>query len=131
MGYKYPLYILDTKPLSDICLGNMYLCHWLWFVWFIGFFLGFLFFVCLFVCHFRAKPAAYGGSQARGPMGARATATPDLSHVCYLYHSSQQRWILNPLSKARNRTCNLMVPSWFVSNAPRRELPPLTFKFSI
>ena len=33
---------------------------------------------------------------------ATATATPDPSHVCKLHHSSRQRWILNPLSKARD-----------------------------
>ena len=38
-----------------------------------------------------------------------ATATPDPSHD--LYHSSRQHWILNPLSEARYRTYNLMVPS--------------------
>ena len=37
-----------------------------------------------------------------------ATATPDPSHVYYLHHSSGQRQILNPLSKARDRTCILM-----------------------
>ena len=37
-----------------------------------------------------------------------ATATPDLSQVCNLCHSSQQRRILNPLSKARDRTRNLI-----------------------
>ena len=42
---------------------------------------------------------------------ATATAVPDSSHVCHLHHSSRQRWILNPLSEARERTCNLMVPS--------------------
>ena len=42
---------------------------------------------------------------------ATATATPDLSHICKLYHSSQHHRILNSLSKARDRTCNLMVPS--------------------
>ena len=31
-----------------------------------------------------------------------ATATPDLSQVCDVYHSSQQCWILNPLSEARD-----------------------------
>ena len=41
-----------------------------------------------------------------------ATATPDLSHVCNLRHSSQQRRILNPLSEARDGTLNLTVPSW-------------------
>ena len=40
-----------------------------------------------------------------------ATATSDLSCVCNLYHSSQQHCILNPLSEAKDRTCNLMVPS--------------------
>ena len=41
-----------------------------------------------------------------------ATASQDLSCVCDLHHSSWQCQILNPLSEARNRTCNLMVPSW-------------------
>ena len=36
---------------------------------------------------------------------------PDPSLVCYLYHSSQHCRILNPLSEARDRTHNLMVPS--------------------
>ena len=31
------------------------------------------------------------------------TATPDPSHIfCHLHHSSHQRWILNPQSKARD-----------------------------
>ena len=40
-----------------------------------------------------------------------ATAMPDLSYICDLHHSSQQCRILNPLSKARDRTHNLMIPS--------------------
>ena len=39
-----------------------------------------------------------------------AAATPDPSLVCNLHHSSQQSWILNPLSKARDGTYSLMVP---------------------
>ena len=31
-----------------------------------------------------------------------ATATWDPSHICDLYHSSEQHWILNPLNKARD-----------------------------
>ena len=66
-----------------------------------------------------ATPGAYGGSQARGRIRAVATslcqshsnAGWDLSHICDLHHSSQQRRILNPLSEARDRTRNLMVPS--------------------
>ena len=42
---------------------------------------------------------------------ATATATQDPSRLCDLYHSSQQRQILNPLSEAADRTRNLMVPS--------------------
>ena len=40
-----------------------------------------------------------------------ATAMPDPSRVFDLHNSSRQRWILNPLSKARDGTRNLMVPS--------------------
>ena len=39
------------------------------------------------------------------------TATPDLSHVFDLHHSSRQCQTHSPVSKARDRTCNLMVPS--------------------
>ena len=45
------------------------------------------------------------------PAYATATATSDPSHACDLHHSSQQHQILNPLSKARDRTLNLMIPS--------------------
>ena len=37
-------------------------------------------------------------SELQLPAYARATATPDLSHVCIQHHSSWQRWILNPLN---------------------------------
>ena len=61
---------------------------------------------------------AYGGSQLgveselQLPAYATATATPDLSHVYDLHHSSWQHRILNRLSKARDQTLNFMVPSW-------------------
>ena len=63
-----------------------------------------------------ATPSARGGCQARGPIRAvalayaTATAMPDPIRTCNLHHSSQQCWILNPLSKARAWTHNLMVP---------------------
>ena len=53
---------------------------------------------------------AYGGSQARGQSGAAAADLHDshnnqnLSHICNLYLSLWQHQILNPLSKARDRT---------------------------
>ena len=37
-----------------------------------------------------------------------ATATQDPSHICNLHHNSEQCQILNPLSKARDRTHILM-----------------------
>ena len=62
-----------------------------------------------------AAPAAYGGSQVELELqlltNVTATATQDLSRVCDLHQSSQQRWILNPLSEARDHTYNLIVPS--------------------
>ena len=80
-------------------------------------------FVCLFVFlepHLRHMEVPRPGVQLE--LLPPATATWDPSHVCYLHHSSQQLWILNPLSEASNRTCNLMVPSWIVSAAPQWEL---------
>ena len=42
---------------------------------------------------------------------ATATATQDPSRICDPHHSSWQCQILNPLSKPRDRTCNLRIPS--------------------
>ena len=42
---------------------------------------------------------------------ATATAKRDLSCICDLHHSSRHCQILNPVSEARDRTRNLMVPS--------------------
>ena len=41
-----------------------------------------------------------------------ATATQDSSCIWVLYHSSQQRRILSPLSEARNQTGILVDTSW-------------------
>ena len=64
----------------------------------------------LFFVFFRAAPAIYEGSQAKGqselqlPVYTTATATWDPSHVCDLYYSSWQCLILNSLSKAGGQT---------------------------
>ena len=39
---------------------------------------------------------------------AYTTATWDPSYICSLPHSSRQRWILNPLSEAKDQICILM-----------------------
>ena len=83
------------------------------------FFLFFLFFFVLFVFFvfslFTAATAAYGGSQARRLIGAVAAGLyqnhSNTRSEPFLRHSSWQCQILNPLSEARNRTCNLRVPS--------------------
>ena len=59
------------------------------------------------ICLFRAIHMAHEGSQAY----TTATATQDPSLVCNLHHSSRKCRILNPLSKAGDRTCNIMVTS--------------------
>ena len=70
-----------------------------------------------FFLAFRAAPTAYGGSQARGPVRATAAglhhshSKSDLSCICNPHHSTWHWQILNPLSKARVQTCNLIVPS--------------------
>ena len=76
----------------------------------------FYFYFFVFFAISLATSLAYGGSQARGPIGAVATGLQQ-SHSnagtephLQLHHSSQQRWIINPLCKAGDRTHNLMVP---------------------
>ena len=73
----------------------------------------FIYFYLLF-CLLRATPAAHGGSQARGPIGAAVASLhhshSNPSHICNLHHSSWQCQILNPLRKAKDQTRNLMVP---------------------
>ena len=43
-------------------------------------------------------------SELQLPAYTTATAMQNLSHICGLHHSSQQRQIMDPLSKARDRT---------------------------
>ena len=78
----------------------------------------FLFLFCLFAISW-APPAEYGGSQARGRIGAGATGLRQ-SHSnagseprLRLQPTPQLtgRRIVNPLSKGRDRTRNLVVPS--------------------
>ena len=50
-------------------------------------------------------------SELQLPTDTTATATQDPSQICDLHHRSRQ-WILNPLSKARNRNRIFMDTSW-------------------
>ena len=65
---------------------------------------------------FRAEPPAYGSSPSRCWIWAAAAGLHNShsnlgSKPCLqLNHSSPLCWILNPLSKARDRTLNLLIP---------------------
>ena len=83
------------------------------------------FFVCLFVCLFllfRAMLTAYGGSQTRCQIGDVAAS---------LHDSSQQHQIFNPLREARDRTRNLMIPSWICFCYATTGTPAYDFLFKI
>ena len=54
-------------------------------------------------------------SELQLPVYTTATAIRDLSCLCDLHHSSQQRQILNPLSEARDRTPILMDTSYVLN----------------
>ena len=84
------------------------------------------FFVCLFlVLHLwhMEFPRIGVKSELQLPAYTTATATPYLSCVCKLHHSSRQHRILNPLSEARDQTCNLVVPRWIHFRCAMRGTP--------
>ena len=84
-----------------------------------SFYSQFFFFFFLVFCPFQGHTRSMRRFSGQGvkselyPLAYNtATATRDLSLVCHLHHSSWQCCqILNPLSKARDRTHSLMVPS--------------------
>ena len=61
--------------------------------------------VCFFGLHVRhVEVPRLGVKSELQPPVYTATAIQDLSCISKLQHSSQQLWILNPLSEARDRT---------------------------
>ena len=100
------------------------------------YFLIFIYLIFFFFGLFRAVLLAYGGSQARGWIGA----------VAGLYHSHSNARSkpclqpapelsatldLNPLSKARDRTRTHMVPSWILFCCAMMGTPVLLFRVHI
>ena len=90
------------RPLCSCC------SHTPWtFSFFLSFFLFFFFVFCYFFGQLLRQmevPRLGVESELYPPAYARATAMQDLSRICNLHHSSRQHRILNPLSKARDRT---------------------------
>ena len=82
-----------------------------------------------------AVPSLGVKSELQLPAYTTATAMSDPSHICNLHHSSQQFWILNPLSEARDQTHFLMDTSCTCNLLSPRELPSIhflvTFNFDI
>ena len=91
---KYVTLLLPLVPLAETS----------YFFIFINFF--FFFFFCFLGPHPRHMEVPRPGVDLELQLLASATATPDLSHICNL-HSLRQCWILNALSKAKDRTCVL------------------------
>ena len=69
-----------------------------------------LIYIYIFFCLFRATSVAYGASQARGQIRAAVASHSNAKSRPHMWpnHSSQQHWILNPLSKDRDQTFVLM-----------------------
>ena len=101
-------YELSLQDLTMKNILSIKYAHDLGFLSF--FFLVFLPFLGPFPQHMEV-PRLGVESELQPPAYATATATQDLSCICDLHYCSQQYQILNPLSEARNRTRNLMVPS--------------------
>ena len=85
-------------------------------------------FVCLLL--FRAVLVAYGGSKARGSnlyslYYSHSNAGSEL--ICDLHRRLQQRWILNPLSEARDQICLLMDASWVLNPLRHSRNSPCPF----
>ena len=66
-------------------------------------------------------------SELQLPAYTTAIATWDPDNLCDLHHSSQQHRILHPLSKARDGTHNLMVPSWIHFHCTTMRTPDFCF----
>ena len=90
-----------------------------------------LYFLFFFI-YYRATSTAYCSSQARGQIRIGAAAT-SLHHShsnmgsklsLWPTNSSQQRWILNPLSKVRDQTWVLTDTSWVCHHWAAMGIPP-------
>ena len=57
------------------------------------------------------------------PAYTAAIATPDLNHICDLYHSSRQHQIFNSLIEARNWTSSSRMQVGFITAEPWQEQP--------
>jgi len=83
--------------------------------------LSFFFFPCFLGLHLQHMEVPRLGVKSELQLlpYTMATTTWDLSHICSRHHCSWQCQILNPLSKAKDRTHILMDPSQVVTTEPQ------------
>ena len=117
----------ELFTVSKVCLFLE--CHELGIICSLFFHLATCFFFFSFSL-FRAAPAAYGGSQARGRIRATATGLhhSHMSHICDLQHSSRKHRVFNPLSEAGIEPASSQMLARSISAEPRQELQQCVFK---
>ena len=121
-GPSFPRHPAHTQTCSARCSGSRVILHMDWNpltistngCWWV--FVLFCIVFCLFSLglHLWHMEVPRLGAESELQLLAYATATAmqDPSHICDLYHSPWHPWILNPLSRARDRTLILMDPRW-------------------
>ena len=109
--HRLPSQVLPHLHVTD---SRIYLIlfsiNCLLFIFFFSFFLFFFIFLGLHPHHMKF-PRLGVETDLQLLAYTTATTTRDPSHVYDLHHSSGHHRILNPLSRARNQTHNLTVPS--------------------
>ena len=135
-SHAAPLPLLGTLSSLSCKLATCFHYHpcfahsYTFAIWFIQHLPVFLVFVCLF-CFFRAilwhmeVPRLGVESELQQPAYTTATAMRDPSCVYNLHHSSWQRWILNPLSGARDGTLVLTDASQILNSLSHNRNSPL------
>jgi len=61
------------------------------------------------------------------PAYTTATATPDLSRICNLHHSSWQHWIINPLMRPGIKPKSSWILVGFMTTESQQELPVIDY----
>ena len=128
-AWEAPLYKKQLK--KRICVLKMPIHRRMCNTVFVFYLFYFLFFYFSFFCLFRAKPAAYGGYQPRGLIGAVAASLQQCqiqaASATYITAHGNAGFLAH-----WERPGIKLATSWFltgfVSTAPRQELPYLYFK---
>ena len=105
-SFSFGLYKKKYEGVSSLESWGVF--HWAIFLFL--FFLSFFFFFCFLGLHLQHMVVLR--LEVKSEWQLLATATRDLSHICDLLSSSWQCQTFNPLSRARDQTCNLIDINW-------------------